>query len=609
MAKARHILLVDDSDDVRGLVAEYLRRDGYSVTEAVDLGAARELLLRSTFDAVVTDVGLPDGDGVSLIPFVGVGRPTTRVVVITGNATLNEAVRALHAGAYDFIPKPVQRDALLSAVSRAVEAKCLENENEQLLSRLAGRIHALKDMLDISREVAGSLELERVLSGALDRMVTFFRAEAGSILLRNSDGSLRFAIVCGPSAGELTGMSLPPHTGVAGWVSDRRRPVIVNRTDRDPRFSRKADEATGVVTRNVLACPLLHKGQLVGVLEILNAGRGKFTRDDKIAAETLSFSIAAAIENARANEKLGMSQQMLLEVNRTLEERVAERTAELEQTRDQMVRAEKMASIGTIAAGVAHEINNPIGFINSNLQTLKGYISDLKPIVEELRKQVTPDAALTSRMEKVGLDFVLGDIETLVRESEDGVKRVVKIVKDLKTFSHSGGGAAEDTDLNSCIEAALNLSRNEVKYVADVKTELGQVPKFTAFPTEITQVLVNLVVNAGHAITGAGAPRGVTPAGQGTITVRSRVEDGWAVVEVGDTGCGIPKEIRSRIFDPFFTTKEPGKGTGLGLSLSWEIVVERHHGELSVESEVGEGTTFTMRLPLAPASSATRAVA
>src|SRR5207302_9695574 len=136
---------------------------------------------------------------------------------------------------------------------------------------------------------------------------------------------------------------------------------------------------------------------LIGVLEILNSGRGKFTRDDRIAAETLSFSIAAAIENARANEKLEMSQGMLLEANHTLEERVVERTAQLERTRDQMVRAEKMASIGTIAAGVAHEINNPIGFINSNLQSLKGYVADLKPIIETLRQQVVPDAALATR--------------------------------------------------------------------------------------------------------------------------------------------------------------------------------------------------------------------
>src|SRR5438309_2008484 len=141
MAKARHILVVDDSEDVLGLVSTILRNDGCKVTEAVDLASARDELLRNSFDAVVTDIGLPDGDGVSLIPFVGVGRPMTRVVVITANATVHEAVRALHAGAYDFIPKPVNRDALLSAVGRAVEAKSLENENEQLLSRLAGRIH------------------------------------------------------------------------------------------------------------------------------------------------------------------------------------------------------------------------------------------------------------------------------------------------------------------------------------------------------------------------------------------------------------------------------------------------------------------------------------
>jgi len=595
------ILVIDDSDDVRGFMRDALVKDGHQVVEASLLQEGREWLLRNTADAVVVDVELPDGDGISLIPFVAASRPVTRVVVVTGHTSYEYAVRSLHAGAYDFIPKPIVRDDLCSAVRRAVEARDLEARNIELVSELADRVRTVNEVLSITREIGGSRDLAGVLDNSLDRAREFFGVEAGAIFLAKSD-VLEVALAQGgPDAASLAKRVLPRGRGIVGWVMDKKRPLIVNDAVRDPRFDELVDGVIGGFVHSVLACPLMAKSEAIGVLALVNRRNGKFTRETRQAAETLSFSIAAAVENARINDKLAASQASLVEYNCSLERRVFERTGELraandrlasanhrlEETRDQMVRAEKMASIGGIAAGVAHEINNPIGFINSNLQTLKGYITDLKPIVEELREQCPPNAALQERIQKVDLDFVLGDIETLVRESEDGVRRVVKIVKDLKTYSRSDNGPPEDADLLVCIESALSLSRNETKYVADIVTELKPMPSIVCHPVQVTQVLVNLIVNAAHAIEG-----------HGTIWVRTRVEGSDVVVDVADSGTGIAPENLAKIFDPFFTTKDPGKGTGLGLSLSYEIV-ERHSGEIRVTSRVGEGSTFSVRLPIA----------
>jgi two-component system, NtrC family, sensor kinase len=605
------ILVIDDSDDVRGFVRDILVRDGYEVVEVALLQEAREWLIRNVADAVVCDIDLPDGDGLSMIPFVGISKPLTRVVVITGHVSIDHAVRALHSGAYDFIPKPIVKDDLLSAVGRAVEARDLEERNEELVSQLAGRVRSVNEVLTIARDIGGSRDLHGVLERSLERAIEFLDAEAGAILLARGEAVEVAVARGGPDPDELLSQSFPRDRGIGGWVLQNKRPLVVNDTLKDPRFDERLDGAIGGYVYSVLACPLIVKNETIGVLEIVNRRSGRFTREARLEAETLSFSIAAAVENARINDKLAASQAALVEHNCSLERRVLDRTGELraanerlaaanhrlEETRDQMVRAEKMASIGGIAAGVAHEINNPIGFINSNLQTLKGYISDLKPIVEALRVHCPPSDPLQAKIEKVDLDFVLGDIETLVRESEDGVRRVVKIVGDLKTYSRSDSGPPEDADILSCIQSALSLSRNETKYVADIVTELSPLPSVRCHPVQVTQVLVNLIVNAAHAIQG-----------HGTIWVRSRQQGGDVVLEVSDSGSGISPENLSKIFDPFFTTKDPGKGTGLGLSLSYEIV-ERHGGEIKVTSRVGEGSTFSVRLPIAGAEVSANAAA
>jgi signal transduction histidine kinase len=271
-------------------------------------------------------------------------------------------------------------------------------------------------------------------------------------------------------------------------------------------------------------------------------------------------------------------------------------------TQEQVVQSEKMASIGQLAAGVAHEINNPIGFVFSNFGTLEDYLARLFKMLaayqqEESALSGTPAALrLQSLREDIELDYLREDIPALMSESKDGIQRVRKIVQDLKDFSHVDARQQwESVDLHAGLDSTLNIVNNEIKYKADVAREYGVLPEVECLPSELNQVFMNLLVNAAHSI---GEQRG-------TITLRTGTAGPEVWVEVADNGSGIAPESLKRIFDPFFTTKPVGKGTGLGLSLSYGIV-KKHGGRIEVSSELGRGTRFRVfvpaRRPVAPSA-------
>ncbi len=268
------------------------------------------------------------------------------------------------------------------------------------------------------------------------------------------------------------------------------------------------------------------------------------------------------------------------------------------QAQAQLVQSEKLASIGQLAAGVAHEINNPIGYIFSNFATLEKYLRDAFEMLaayEQAEAQLagTPVAAeLKALRERIELDFLKEDIPELMSQSREGIERVRKIVQDLKDFSRVDARQEwEWADLRKGIDSTLNIVNNEIKYKADVVKQYGELPEVECLPSEMNQIFMNLLVNAAHAI---GAERG-------TITIRTGIEGPDVWVEVEDNGCGIAKENVARIFDPFFTTKAIGQGTGLGLSLAYGIV-KKHGGRIEVDSEVGRGSRFRVTIPAARAA-------
>jgi|GEM_PF-297956 len=277
---------------------------------------------------------------------------------------------------------------------------------------------------------------------------------------------------------------------------------------------------------------------------------------------------------------------------RSMTEELQKAYDELQTTQMKVFQQEKLASIGQLAAGVAHEINNPVGFISSNLTTMGKYFERTREFLSVLTTALGEcthgdlPAGVGEQRKRLKIDHILDDAPQLIAESQDGAQRVRKIVQDLKSFSRVDDVEQKRADLNDCLESTIGIAWNEIKYVATLTRDYGDIPPVFCYPQQLNQVFMNLLVNAAHAITG-----------KGEIRVRTWQDGETVCVSVSDTGCGISEENRKRIFEPFFTTKEVGKGTGLGLSISYDII-KKHRGELLVESEVGTGTTFTARIPI-----------
>lgn len=344
-------------------------------------------------------------------------------------------------------------------------------------------------------------------------------------------------------------------------------------------------------------------------------------------------SVAGAVETLQDITERKRAEEALVKHQGSLEEQIVQRTLELAQAnrlllddvarreaaeaallsrntelnelniklskaQEHLVQSEKLASIGLLAAGVAHEINNPLGYIFSNYGTLEKYLADLFDMlaVYESAEKSHPDPlvvkALQTTKTNIEFDFLKEDIPTLMRESKEGLVRVRKIVQDLKDFSHVDADPQwQFANLNQCIDSTLNVINNEVKYRANLEKAYGDIPEVQCMPSEINQVVMNLVVNAAHAMGDK----------HGTITVSTGAKGNQIWFAVSDTGTGIPGDVLPRIFDPFFTTKVVGKGTGLGLYLSYGIV-QKHHGSIDVQTEIGQGTTFCVTLPIAQTS-------
>ncbi|MDH0867816.1 PAS domain S-box protein [Mitsuaria sp. GD03876] len=343
-----------------------------------------------------------------------------------------------------------------------------------------------------------------------------------------------------------------------------------------------------------VAYPVLSRGDsLQHEMEMLSAG-----------GHRLWIQMIAYVANPHDR----LAQTWWLLQDRTEERRVQQALAEnyqrikltntrLEEAQNQLLQAEKMASIGQLAAGVAHEINNPIGFVSSNLGTLRSYVEPMFGLLDTM--QAAPDAlpeavarALGDLDRRIDLAFVKEDLPQLLDESEDGLVRVKKIVQDLKDFSRVDHAEWQDADLNAGLESTLNVVMNEVKYKADVKKDYGALPPVRCIAAQLNQVFMNLIVNAAHAI-----PQ------RGEIRLATRAEGDWVWVSVEDTGIGMSEEVRRRIFEPFFTTKPVGQGTGLGLSLSYSIV-QKHAGRIEVDSTPGQGTRFRVGIPVRPPEAA-----
>jgi two-component system, NtrC family, sensor kinase len=434
-------------------------------------------------------------------------------------------------------------------------------------------------------------DLEDVRRQILDHAVTGFGATSGSLSLTNSDKtSLTLVAGIGLPA-HVVGRQIPYGKEIVGTVAAEGKPVLLQGDiSGTARYAGLIECRERRRPSSSICWPLRINNQIIGVMSLnRTVDMQPFTEDDIDQGEPIINLMALVIDNIR----LYTGQQKHIHDLFCLNADLIKSKERLEAAQTQLLQSEKMASIGLLAAGVAHEINNPVGYINSNLSTLQGYIKALMRLIDcytraesLLPAESKESLAIRKLKEEIDLDYLQDDIGNLLRESQEGVVRVRGIVQDLKEFSHVDKAEWEMADLHRGLESTLNIVHNEIKYKAEVIKEFDDLPLAECIPSQINQVFMNLLVNAAQAIEG-----------QGRITLRSRIVGQEIWIDVEDTGRGIAPKNLDRIFDPFFTTKPVGKGTGLGLSLSWNIV-QRHHGRLKVHSTEGVGTTFTLILPI-----------
>jgi len=433
----------------------------------------------------------------------------------------------------------------------------------------------VEELHELSRGADGD---SQSLQAMLSHIVRSFGAHSGSLAVIDPQEPAQLRIVAGIDlpAGVI-GQTVALGTGVLGRVAQSGGPMLIN-----GELKRSGDDANSAQRvqgrpRSAICWPLTIKNRRIGALSMNRIiDDNPFTELDVARGRALVTLVALVVDNANLHAEQMERIERLSQLNqemRAMNER-------LQATQQQLLQSEKMASIGQLAAGVAHEINNPVGYVYSNVSTLQGYVDELLSVVRHLRgKGEGPEPVCD-------VDFLEEDIPQLVSETREGLDRVKKIVQDLKDFSRiDKSDDWEEANLVKGLESTLNIVQNEIKYKASVVKELVALPDVPCLPSQLNQVFMNLLVNAAQAI----------PA-KGTITLRSGFDEACVWVEVADDGCGMPPEVQSRIFEPFFTTKPVGKGTGLGLSVSYSIV-KKHNGRIDLTSAPGQGTRFRVLLP------------
>jgi PAS domain S-box-containing protein len=565
------ILIAEDDDVSRLALKKLVEKWDYEVITAQDGQEAWELMQENDFRLVITDWMMPKMDGLTLCQKIRSQSQDGYIylIFVTAINQTADVVKGLEAGADDYLTKPINIEELRVRIRTGERVLRLEKKHKELENSLVKKRNELEILLDTLQEEIISIDQHHKIISANKSFL-------------QSRGATLEDVVGKPCFQVIRNLTSPCHklkkvcpaqkvlASGTPWSSpdvciDKRKDGRYFETDTLPIKNEEGEiSQIAIVARDV-------------------------TTEKKKSAEKLK---ALNDDLRHAVSQLGAKNE---ELKQAMEE--------LKTTQAQMLQSEKMASIGQLASGVAHEINNPTGFISSNLNTMEGYDRDMRSLIAQYREVISglkegiatqeePGSVsekldhITTLEEELDLDFVLSDIPDLIKESLDGVHRIKKIVTDLKDFAHPGKQELEYVDINSNIESTLNIVWNELKYKATVEKEYGDLPQVRCYPNQLNQVFMNLLVNAAHAIEK-----------EGKIKIETRAVDGRVEIAISDTGSGIPEENLSRIFDPFFTTKEVGKGTGLGLNVVYNII-EKHKGTIDVESEVGKGARFIIRIPV-----------
>jgi two-component system, NtrC family, sensor kinase len=546
------IVVVDDSPVSLLVTTKLLLRGGYRTRGFRTGEAAQEAIRDRRPDLILVDLSMPGMSGLYLCDWVKQEASTRDVPVlfISGSSERDRKAEAFRRGGADFITKPIDGEELLLRVG--------------LQLKLSAQQKALLQTFVEGKEAAEA-QLERSNSELL-KLYEAVEQSPSSVVITDREGRIEYV---NRKFEEISGYRFEEVRG--------KTPRIL----RSPETPAKVYQE---MWQTILA------GQVWrGVLRNRRKDGHTFWEQTYIAP-------------VRAQGDDTITHFIALK-----EDITAQREFEA-----QLRQAQKLEAIGQLAAGIAHEINTPTQFVSDNLYFLKGVFDDLLGLVHAYRRGLAALAALPDQAalvkelrdleSKSDIEYVIENAPGAFQSSTDGIKRISTIVRAMKEFSHPDRREMEPAELNAAIENTLIISRNEYKYVADVEKSLGELPPVVCHVGDVCQAILNIIVNAGHAIGDVFQQTG----NRGTIRVRTLTEAGFVRVEIEDTGAGIPESAREHVFEPFFTTKEIGKGTGQGLAIAHASIVTKHKGTLSFTTEMGKGTTFVIRLPILGPEAATK---
>lgn len=532
------ILIVDDEQAIRKLLARYLEAAGYECQTAENVASAKKMLASENFDLLLSDLKMPGDSGLELFQHAKKHYPQMGRIMITGYGSPETASEIMTVGVYGYIIKPVTKNMLLITVENALRHLRLDLhmhackvEQEKNISERTEKLTAIMNNLNVGIVM---LDLDMNILELNRKMLQWFPAIA-----------LGTPIPC------YHVLKSPPGTDVC-----HNCPMAKTFETHQPfEFSKNIPTIQGEREFRIATSPIMDKSGSV-------------------------YAGIALYED--------VTEKILLE-------------------RD-LFQAQKFEAVGQLAAGIAHEINSPIQFIGDNISFLKDSFADITGVVNtyaQLWYTLTENGAvpveigrqLSEKLESADIAYLWEEIPKTIDQSLDGVRRVEKIVRAMKDFSHPGSDEKTAVDINRMLESTITVCKNEWKYVAEMETDFApDLPLVPCFSGEISQAFLNIIVNGAHAISD------VTEGGRkgkGKISIRTTITENYSVqIRISDTGGGIPETIQDRIFDQFFTTKKRGKGTGQGLAIARRVVEDNHAGSITFETEKGRGTTFIINLPL-----------
>ncbi|MCD6335602.1 MAG: response regulator [Candidatus Latescibacteria bacterium] len=540
------ILIAEDDLISRRILQITLTNWGYDVVVTTNgTDAWRALQGEDAPELAILDWMMPGLNGVEIARKVRESSKsqTTYILLLTAKTEKEDLVAGLRAGADGYITKPFDPEELRERVQVGVRIA-------ELQSRLASRVRELEEAFSRIRRTENEL---RFLSSAVEQ-------SSEGITIADLEGKLLFVN--------------------QAWSQMHGYETRDELIGRHFKIFHTQEQLVKYVT------PFNQKV----MDEESHTGEVGHIRKDGTPFSTLTTTTLLKDETGKPIAMIG----------------IARDNTERKRLEGQLAQEQKLASVGQLAAGIAHEINTPIQYVGDNTRFFQESFNDISNVLEKYHRLLEATKAgavpqelveeMETAFEEADIAFLLEEIPTAIEQSLEGVDRVTKIVQAMRAFAHPGVSEKTSIDLNKAIESTITVARNEWKYVAEMETDFdSDLPLVPCLPDEFNQVILNIVLNAACAIAdivGDGSE------GKGIITVSTRRKDDWAEIRIHDTGTGIPERVRSKVFDPFFTTKEVGKGTGQGLAIAHNVVVQKHGGTITFETETGKGTTFIIRLPI-----------